>query len=905
MKTKKINKFRGLLENVSSPDRPGEYADSIVNLDVDNPFGQLTLRDGYQKKYSDTFSDIWSVFEYKFPTSGDVITLINDEGTFELYNDGVKGTNLTLPDDATLESRFKNNYFGKDDYILITTGNGSTNYMLWYGYTQRLAANNDGLFNDTVVDSGTYRLLKAQLIDGCGVFSNIHNVIYIDGYYYITLGNRFYSDYLGLGFQSSFIEKRDTNFNLVDKLEIYYNSTNIGSNKRISLTEDGTYIYAAAEDDIYKIDPATFEVVEYTSLTSNNIQSIGNDGSYLYAVTGNHIYKRLLTDLSVPAGTADTSTTVASANEILVPDSGNYFYVTYTSGTDHIVQQRNLTDLAVNDSVTVHTGTYGINYLGLSDDGLTIYVNGIGAVALYAITISTFTSSSINTYDDTIYGFCKVSGTTLRGIALGGLLNLSDGDVVAPNIVNIWAYTNSNTGDFVAGTYFYKYSIVDTDGQEYTLSDPVTVQHTVDSRRNNTVYVCFNKNAITSGYAYRIKFINLYRAYSTEIDAEIPDTEYRLLKTIDINSSTWDNIYGGNYADYHIYQYYDDTTEGNISSLTYLENAGISDNVKPRYVNPKFMTFLNDRLYVSNFYCDNETYLNGILRSPVNSPSSIALYDYFDFGSSGHETKGLTSAYGRLVAFKELDFGIFYDAIFEHSDNYGISADMAFAKYNDDIYFCNADGIFLLRGQNVERVSQPIEATWAGLSFYTTIALFVFNDKDRLIVTNGSYTFVHNIRYKTWVRYAHFSFAGYYRNSANEYIGYGDPRDADTDYLFKINTGIDNREVNGTGGTNISITYNSQLLNFDNNTGMLKDIFSVGYRSKSSTGNTLSMYKYSANTRTSILSSTVTPGTTYKSNYLVYPDGAFGESFSWHLSGGTSLFEFDEITFTYEDVGVI
>ena len=910
MKVKKISVFKGLQENIDFADLSEEYADSMSNLDVDEPYGQLTFRDGYLKKYSDSFTNILSAFEYKFPTTDDVVLLINDGGTLELYNDGVKGTNLTLPTGSTLESGFKNQMFGYKDSILITTGNGATNHMLWYGYTQRLAANNDGLFSNDVVDSGTYRLLRAQIIPQYGMFNNIHNSVYIGGYYYFSFGDFNYQSDLK-NYPSKYIEKRDTQFRLVEKFQIdNIITTQISDNARISLATDGTYLYAAAEDDLFIIDPATLGTTVKTSLSSNNINSIGVDADHIYAIGSDFIYRRDVNDLTA----VDNIAVADDGLCIAVPQSGSYFYTLIRSGNDYVLQQRLKSDLSVNDSETL--GTTRVAYIVLDELETEIYAVSketyvYGINNLYTIPVATMTSSSASV---DIVNFIRIEGNTLRGIKPAGLFNLNTNELIYPDIVNIRAVGVGNTGSFVTGVYFYKYSIVDINDQEYTLSDPVAIFQFQDTYYLNNLWISINKDIITSGDAYRIKAINIYRAYSSKKDTDIPDTDYRLIKSLSINDPQWadSDYHRGTGLDYYLYKFFDETTEENMNSVTYFENSGISDETKPRYVNPKFMTWFDNQLHVTNFYYDGKTYKSQIIRSPINQPANIAFYDFYDFGSDGYEIKGITNAFGRTVVFKQFKLGVFYNGTLEHEDDYGISSERGYTKVGDDIFFANPKGIFYLRGHEKLRISEPIEVSWAGLSDYTDNVLFVFEDRDRLIISvPGEYSFVYNLRYKTWVKYSSaFTFKSFFKNSSSEYIGYGDPLAGGSEYFWKISSGIDGRETNGTGGTSITIAYNSGLLRMEPTTGYNVTLQQVDYRSlftpNITTPITLAIYRYHGTGRTSVRTGFLSPPSgSYITTKTSYLDGAWGESFSWHLAGIASTFKFSEICFVYDDLGFI
>lgn len=921
MKAFKINRWKGLLENVSFANKPPDYAEGMINLDEDNPYGQLTIRDGSLKKYSDTFTSILAAYEYKFPTSGEVILLINDDGTLELYKDGVKQTNLTLPTGSTLEASFKNQMMGYKDSILITAGNGSTNHMLWYGYTKRTSAENNGLFNNTVVDSGTYRLLRAQMIPDYGVFNNIHNAVSFGASYYISFGSLQYYPSGYSNMPSKYIEKRDTLMRLVATYEI---DSAAADNHLVSMCADSTHIFASSEDDIYKITPANWYKVASVSLGSSDIYAMGQDTTHLYVVTGDHLYRRLKSDLTA---VDDTAVAIGTTLGLAIPATGSYFYTSYKDGSNNnIVQQRLKSDLSVNASLTLFaSASYSITYLAYDNGNLYVATNhdkydfnltSPSAAYMYIVNTSTMALSSTRTTQ--IENFIWIGMATpftdpvLCAIKRAGIINITTEAMLYPEFVNIHTRAISVGAGFglTRHTFFYKCSIVDTDGQEYTLSDPAKVTQVGDNYAN-TVIISLNKAKITSGDMYRVKSINVYRASSTKVDDYLPETDYRLLESIDINDFKWKDSDTWDDTDTDVWQYsiWDTVTEANMSSLTYLQNSGISDETKPRYVNPKYMTFLDDQLHVANFYCDDQTYKNQIIRSPVNQPANIAFYDFYTYGSEGFQIKGITNAFGRTVVFKEQDFGVFYGGRLEYSDTPGVFSERGYVKHGDDIYFCNNDGIFLLRGHEKVQFGDPVEVSWAGISDYTTCTMFIFDDKERLIITYPQgQSFIYNMKYKTWKKYdTGFGFKGYMKNISNEYIAWGKPLGQASEYIWKIASGLDCREANGSGGTAKSITYNSGLIKFTGIPSMWTNMYSIQYRTKSTSGITLTVYRYKDDTRTSVYSAlmTVSISPTYETTKIVYPSGAYGESFSWHLSGSVATFNMAEIAFLFGEIGIV
>jgi hypothetical protein len=154
-----INKFKGLRQDINYPELPLQYCHTCTNLNVDDDVGALKIRGGSVKKYNPAltgypFTGIVSTFEYRFEVSEETVLIVNDAGTLKTMTDGGAPASLTLPTGpgsaATLATSFQNYYMGYKDSVIITTGNGATNYHLWYGYVDRVAADNNCIFNNVL-----------------------------------------------------------------------------------------------------------------------------------------------------------------------------------------------------------------------------------------------------------------------------------------------------------------------------------------------------------------------------------------------------------------------------------------------------------------------------------------------------------------------------------------------------------------------------------------------------------------------------------------------------------------------------------------------------------------------------------------------------------------------------------
>jgi len=884
MKILRIKKFTGLSQDIDFSDLVPGQAYNIENLNVDIPSGILSLRDGSQVKYDQTFQNIISIFEHKFPTSDETHLIVNDNGTLKVYN-GSSWTTLTMPviygSSAQIDTSFTNQYFGYNDAVLITTGNGENNYLLWYGYIN----DSKGTFGSP---SGYY-LTRAQLIATHGTFSNIKSQIKIGDYYYVTIEG------------SKFIEKRNSNYQLVELIDIFKDVTSLNF---VKLCQNDTYVYAivngaddSSKDGIYMLNKSLSKIQSF--LNKSYFMDIYADNFNVFAVasdgaSGGGIYWYGV-DLAV-----HTSSTGADYRLVVGNSSSNStaIYVVEDSSPNQL-QLRQLSTSPY--SIGAASKTYGgssYNDIGTAEDlyydGSNVYfsdtyndfVRHVDGVDLNLVgTITGFSDPTIF-FDDcsmVVDGYGILDGVT-------------DNAIDYPSFIGIRAKSNG-TGDLASGHYYYKVSVVDDDGNEYTLSDHVRV--VLGSSGQISVTITLNDDNLNE--YYRIKHLNVYRAYSS-VDSDVPDTEYAFLKKIPIDDTGWILSVRGFY-----YFTFDDNFT--TSTVTYLENSGISDMTKPRHINGKYILWDGVQLHLANVYSDGKTYKNLIVKSPENQPFNLSLYDVYSFGSSGLDIKGLAYWLGRVIAFKINSMGVFNNGSQEMEYPIGLSSETGIANLKNGLVFANDKGVYYYNGNDPIIISDPIADTYLSQSSFDDLTLFYFEDKNRLIISkSGTWSFVYNTKEKTWVKYSSgFAWSYYLKTISNEYLCFVSPGSG-SQYIYYIKgNSKDKVNYDGTGGTEISITYDSGLLKLMRMEGYNVLIFEVDPRFEfSGTSLSFKMYKYTNSGKVSIVDETLTsPTGGYVFHKTIYPDNAFGESFSFTISGTVTNITFTDLTIIYDPIGMI
>jgi len=648
MPKKLISGFKGLAEHIDPAQLPVSFGTTCTNLNVDEPEGQLSIRKGYTSWIGTSFTSIISIYQYRIEEdSSAVITLVNDNGTIRFIKDGSLVTsspadgsgNLTTPTGSAIDSTHFNHYFGWRNSIRFTTGVGSTNHVLWFGYTKRLTSDNDGLFGNVLNDTGTYRLLRSQIVPE-GIFANVLSNILIGGFYYFSIQG------------TKFIEKRDSEFRLVDRFEPPGESRLASDFDDIYLATDGTYIYTAYgtqtvkryTDSFLEDDSALF------SSGTGNILGLCANSTHIFILKTDRIDKIISSTLL----SASNTTSVTAGKSISCSDTA--IYVGEESSSQPIISRRLVGSIGTTSHSTVvlaatNTDVFSVRYSS-PYVFVTLLVSGTSYYShLYRYNEADVTLDTDYDLSNSTHGVVLTSSDVYAINYNGWLINYTTNASVSNRIGGIRTVLQSS-GSLGSGIYFYKFSCEDIDGQSFTLSDPAIVYN--PSGYNIVIYIMVNQSNLPD--FYRIKKINIYRDYSSSDELE-GSGGYRFLKSIDISTGDWFD--SSSYGFYSL-AFIDDQLDTNMSSVTFLEISGIGENVKPRYVNGKYFTWSENQLHMANLYSDGDTFPSQIVRSPVNSPDSMSLFDVYNYREGyGEEIRGISNFYNRTVVFKQFSTGIF------------------------------------------------------------------------------------------------------------------------------------------------------------------------------------------------------------------------------------------------------
>ena len=889
-----INKFKGLRQNIDYPELPLQYCHELQNIDVDNPLGKMKVRDGYSKYHANAddseFTNILSAYEYRFNTPGSTRFIVNDvvggTETLKVSADaGSTWTDLTLPGGSVLEAGFRNQYFGWQNHVLITTGNGSTNHILWYGYVDREIDDSNGIFNNAL-EKTDYILTRSQLITPNGMFANIRSVAYLDGYYYISFN------------YSRWIEKRNSDFQLEERWAVNEDEAISAEPTAgvyvvvVSANASTGMLYIGTSGGLYEVNPGTHKMVnEDTTVT--NIIGICHDGTEIFAVSSSTLSKVTISTFANAGTTTSGLTTITAVSCDDTVTTGAVFI-----GDQVTVRQRGKNDIGSDDYTYALTGVdagmtniWSMEYF----DADQIYVACYDATNenAWVVDLDASDVSTKNTQyqDDDVYSMFPiwVGGTTLRFIAptYGIVRHIDATTLVSPEFLSLTFVSTLNAGELAAGGYFYKIAVEDTDGQIYTLSDEIFTVLPTDDKQVDLRIVATGDRSETDKFIefYRIKYIHIYRAYSADIEGGNPGTDYKFLKKIDINDGGWAK---NATWDMYFFDYVDNQLESEISSTTYQEISGISDETKPRYINGKYLTWLDGQLYLANYSHDGDDYSYGFVRSPVDQPDNLTLYDPFGYDAGGGEPiKDIGNSYGRVVVFKTRSMGTFYNGSPEREYSFGLSSEGGFTKVNEDIYFVSDKGIHLFEGNRVLNIVDSVITYFEAVSSLANVDVFYIEGKDRVLFSfRGDRVLVLNIKHGIWTQYSSaFAFRGFLKNYANMYMGW----DVNTLYELYDGSTKDAEDVGGGNGTAIACIYESPLVRFSRVEGEWVTLIGSRHRLRINSGDTLNLKTYEYQNDATGKTLVDTTALTYQGKTLdaaainMFFDALLGESYSFRL----------------------
>jgi len=270
--------------------------------------------------------------------------------------------------------------------------------------------------------------------------------------------------------------------------------------------------------------------------------------------------------------------------------------------------------------------------------------------------------------------------------------------------------TSGATGTFLSTKkYYYKASAVYDGYQEGTLTIPFTIIPDTGTT-TNSMKVTINVRSISS-LSKRVSHINLYRAESSDLTSDKPDTFYRLVTSLPLDSlwssvtdSFWESASSNTYRQY---EYSDNSLVG----ATYEAINGISEVIDSSIVNYALSTQLNGHHVVAK--CFHEDLPDAERYIFKSKPGKFDQFDWTaDFVRLPSIPTAITAFAGRIYAWDENTmYRINLDGMYIEDTYEGIGCigNQAFAVTEYGMCFCDHQNIYLHDGKQPMIISENIK----------------------------------------------------------------------------------------------------------------------------------------------------------------------------------------------------
>ena len=300
---------------------------------------------------------------------------------------------------------------------------------------------------------------------------------------------------------------------------------------------------------------------------------------------------------------------------------------------------------------------------------------------------------------------------TVSGASLGSrTAKTTSGIDIIPVATADSTLTLGATGTFLSTKkYYYKASAVYDGYQEGTLTTSFTIIPDTGTT-TNSMKVTINVRSISS-LSKRISHINLYRAESSDLTSDKPDTFYRLVTSLPLDSS-WSSVTDSFWESassntYRQYEYSDNSLLG----ATYEAINGISEVIDSSIVNYALSTQLNGHHVVAKcFHADLPDAERYIFKS---KPGKFDQFDWTaDFVRLPSIPTAITAFAGRIYAWNENTmYRINLDGMYIEDTYEGIGCigNQAFAVTEYGMCFCDHQNIYLHDGKQPMIISENIK----------------------------------------------------------------------------------------------------------------------------------------------------------------------------------------------------
>jgi len=783
-----IRDFKGLNLRMDETDQAPEYARELLNYDHTLVPGKLTIRHGYTRYLTDSFGYAQKGYEFLTSDNDRVYLMVSGDDLLAKVNTG-DWTVQSLPEGCSIDADNVEFYTYKDRVYIISPGSVPMVFI-------HIEA--EDLYNSySTVDS--WVLAKASMVI-------THQGIHLPKRVITNPDN---SDQLIIATASSAsssqmsggLEIRNkSDFTLVQRLGFEDETYSRWSMGRCDVATDGTYVYvlAYAQADtgsqrhmLLKYDPSTWEVLaNYGHDLSEDLwdaRSLAYYNSKVYVGFDDGIKVLNTTDLSV-----DTTYTAGPTylKALAVDSNSGYLYAIEDHDSTRKLWRMS-SDFAITSSVNL---TYEAVSIGAASGNTYVYVvdadnkciKAYKASDLSAVTDPVITQG--NTYNTVVnpQGICwhadlgwlaldayKITRWTQQ--LIGGYLFFHYvsrlDDVGSVQFVLTDTTTSSDENHLGDGQYFYAVSLVYDGQEEAMMSHPIycsLIQRTGDTNTFTNHLRLMVKN---EAQMQRVSAFHIWRAFSPSLSGPQPTSPFRFLRRISVTSAKWSTV-DGNF----IYDFTDYKPEDQMSTMTFEAMTGMSETLRGREVSIDTATVLDGQLFAGGIHYTDD---NGeavdlpqqVRWSPHGSMSQVPIgaENYTNIGdTSAGNIQAMQSVFNRTVAFTEHAVVFMYDGLIERTlTGYSLVDKNSLAKYDNSLFFATSDGIYILEGYNISKISDSLAEN---MQISRARGIAVPERQEYWVTINNYYTYIFHLPTRSWRRYS-YTFESYYLNPDRQLIG--------------------------------------------------------------------------------------------------------------------------------------
>jgi len=835
-----IRQVKGLNTRIDTTDQAPEYARELINYNHVEVPGRLTVRKGYTQYIDNTNGNATKGFEF-ITSDGQHIYLLADSGKLKLRIDNGPWNSLKTPEGCSIIDE-KVDFFVYRDRVYIVSP-GSPLMVL-------VRVEGTNLYN-TYSNVDNWVLTKAALVpDFQGVVAPKKVLVNPADSTQLLVAT--YSSGLEIRSQSDFsLIRRIGTESGVEKLDWF-------GGHCFGLDVDSQYVYVTAlvwnsnqyRPAILKFDPTDWSIVaSYIYIAGSNTDISNPFGLVVY---NNKVYvgcsagvRRFSSDLQYEASWAGTWTGVSppvEINALTISSDGTGLIGTTRTYTvwvgqpeEYITYPSVIFNMPI--GLTGNTDTVDLNYESPSVVNVSIDVNTQDYIYIVDstnrvirrrdLTLSVSSEETVvsnGELDRKVQNPTGISFDSTLGfivcdygkIATFGQFPNPFGDTVEDDFVFLKRLDGGgdvqlliteqtqHTDDkqITEGQYFYAVSIVYDDNEESPMSESFYVQVNPDNQ-DGSVTNHLQLRVKNTSELLRARAFHIWRAFAPLLAGGEPTTPFYFLERVEVSDSGWRKV--GNF--FH-YDFLDLKAQSNMASMSFEEMTGIPEFIRGQQVMIDSATVSEGQMYVGGVhYTDNKgrqvDLPQQIRWSPPGVMSQIPLTaeNYVNIGdSSSGEIITLTTMFNRVVAFQKHAIVLIYDGIIEKTlPGYSLVDKNSIARYDNAIFFATSDGIYVLEGYNVQRISDAIAEN---MGITKARAILVNETQEYWVSINDQYTYIYHLPSRSWRKYS-YSFENYYINPDRKLIG------IKGDKLFTVNEGADD------DGLPITATFRTPTILFD------------------------------------------------------------------------------------------